>query len=70
MAACFSQSQFLYNLEILKGPQRSKSDRLLAGTVLKTDEANGLMSKEEDEIDALWTSVPQVQGQFAIRHVE
>jgi hypothetical protein len=47
MATHFGQSQVSHNLEILKGLQRrKKSDRLLAWIVLKTDEANGLVSTE------------------------
>lgn len=67
MVTHFAQSQFLYNLDILKGLQRRKIRWLLAGIVLKTD---GLVSKKEDEIDVLPVSIPQGQGYFAIGHRE
>lgn len=59
MATYFAQSQLLHNLDILKDPEEEKADRLLAGIVFKTDEANGLVSKKKDELDILWTSIPQ-----------
>lgn len=64
------KANFSITLKFSKVPKEEKSDRLLARIVLKTDEANGLMSKKEDEIDVLQASIPQVQGHFAIRHLE
>ena len=63
------KANFSVTLKLWKVPKEEKSDRLLAGFVLKTDEANGLVSKKK-EIDVSLASVPQVQGHFAVRQAK
>lgn len=64
------KANFSITLKLWKVPEAGKSDRLFAGIVLKTDEANGLVSKKEDEIDVPRALVPLMQGHSAVSHTK